>query len=277
MNVKQLIGLAAIVLGGMTSCSNILEEDGVSNTITKGETGELRLNIVTDSSLKVETKATVSTTVPNTDFTIYGTPQGEAESWLGDYKETMTVPAKIYTQLRVVCDKMEGKLFGFNVPHYEGTTEESTTIPVTAGGAPATPPTIHPTLKNSVVSVNIEDLTGLVTIDELRLRNKEENSEYLDLINESGKLKEGEVFVHEDKSNIEIHIKGHLTNEPSRTFEATHPIKESDQGTTVAAKQYKVTYNLSAVNGSLNLTIDINYDIEEVPIPVDPINPYPTE
>ena len=68
MNVKQLIGLAAIILGGMTSCSNILEEDGVSNVITKGETGTLQINLVADGSLNVTTKSEVDLT---TDYSLF--------------------------------------------------------------------------------------------------------------------------------------------------------------------------------------------------------------
>ena len=56
MKATILSGLIAVALGGLTSCSNILEENGVINNVAESGMGELRINLTTDASLNVSTK-----------------------------------------------------------------------------------------------------------------------------------------------------------------------------------------------------------------------------
>ena len=63
MKTRLLAGLTALVLGAFTSsCSNILEENGVINNVAESGMGELRINLSTDASLNVSTKATENVT-----------------------------------------------------------------------------------------------------------------------------------------------------------------------------------------------------------------------
>ena len=57
MKAKLLVGLLTVALGGLTSCGNILEENGVINNVAESGMGELRINLSTDASLNVSTKA----------------------------------------------------------------------------------------------------------------------------------------------------------------------------------------------------------------------------
>ncbi|MBR5296519.1 MAG: DUF4493 domain-containing protein, partial [Parabacteroides sp.] len=61
MKKTLLIGLAAVVLGSMTACSNILEEEGVISPSAKK--GLLTIGLDTDNALNIITKAT-----ENVDF-----------------------------------------------------------------------------------------------------------------------------------------------------------------------------------------------------------------
>ena len=58
MKATILSGLIALALGAFTtSCSNILEENGVLNSAAQAGMGELRINRTTDASLNVSTKS----------------------------------------------------------------------------------------------------------------------------------------------------------------------------------------------------------------------------
>ena len=56
MKARLLVGLLTVALGGLTSCSNILEENGVINNVAESGMGELRINLSTDASVSVVTK-----------------------------------------------------------------------------------------------------------------------------------------------------------------------------------------------------------------------------
>ena len=58
MKARLLVGLLTVALGGLTSCSNILEENGVINNVAESGMGELRINLSTDASVNVSTTAT---------------------------------------------------------------------------------------------------------------------------------------------------------------------------------------------------------------------------
>ena len=57
MKARLLVGLLIVALGGLTSCSNILEENGVINNVAESGMGELRINLVADGTLNVSTKS----------------------------------------------------------------------------------------------------------------------------------------------------------------------------------------------------------------------------
>ena len=55
MKKTLLIGLAAVALGSMTACSNILEEEGTISASAK--TGDLTIGVEADGSVNVTTKS----------------------------------------------------------------------------------------------------------------------------------------------------------------------------------------------------------------------------
>ena len=57
MKARLLVGLLTVALGGLTSCSNILEENGVINNVAESGMGELRINLTTDPTVEAITKA----------------------------------------------------------------------------------------------------------------------------------------------------------------------------------------------------------------------------
>lgn len=273
MKAKLVAGLVAIALGGFTSCGNILEENGVINNVAQNGTGELRINLVADGSLDVMTKATesITTSVSETDFTIYGTKNG-TENSLGQYASAMKVAAGTYTQLRAVCDKMGSEPFAFDAPHFEGTTSGNTIVQT---GTPATA-SIDAKLKNSVITVDLGNLSSLATITKLQLQldNNENPSKILDLLENSSTLTTKQIFVKANQNNVYIHIEGKLKSEENKTFKYTQHIGDTADAATTAQKKYAVTYNLSSDNGTLGLTITINKNVEKVEIKVPDIDPY---
>ena len=80
MKKALLLGIAAFAFGGLTSCSNILEDSGV-NPAAKAKTGELGIALEADASVSVTTKAGASDEVTLSDeekkkFVITGTKAG---------------------------------------------------------------------------------------------------------------------------------------------------------------------------------------------------------
>lgn len=289
MNVKQLICLAAIVLGGMTSCSNILEEDGVANTITKGETGELRLNLVTDGTLNVTTKSTTSISLPVSDygnFKITGTKVVGSDSkdvalgCYSDYTEnkSKTVEAGTYSSIKGSNGEMESTL-GWDCPKFSGVS--STPFTVSAQTATAKETSLTANLTNSVITVNEEKLGALknaVSISALfvyagtKYTEPEPNSKFdlLDLLNATKTL-----FVKAEATNVYIWLKG--THQQTGTpISLCTQIKDQGESTTATSgkKSYSVAYDLKQDQGELKLTIEIAGDADIVTIP-ETIDPYP--
>ena len=77
MKATILSGLIAVALGGLTSCSNILEENGVINNVAESGMGELRINLTTDASLNVSTKGGEGTEPVNINGKSYDINTGD--------------------------------------------------------------------------------------------------------------------------------------------------------------------------------------------------------
>lgn len=286
---KGLFGLFAIVvLGVLTSCSNILEDAGNPSATTK--TGKLSLALEADASVSVTTKATSTTSVTISDevknnLVIKGTKDGSSIT-LGkssDFADgtTKAVPAGTYTELSATYDQMTDDL-QFDSPTLAGKTAESITV---IPNAAATSASITATLTNSVITINPEafaDLKKVATITELYVYTGTAtslptvDSQKYSLISADGTLETGKtLFVKPGLSNVYIHIEGKLIADETKTFSPpSSQIRESEaSSSTAAAKNYNVKYSLSNTQGTLTLTINVNGTVEIVEIPVE-VNPY---
>lgn len=292
MNVKQLIGLAAIVLGGMTSCSNILEEEGVANTITKGETGTLQINLVADGSLNVTTKSEVDLTTDYSsyldDFTVTLTntnntdlPEGTELPSEELYKD---VKGKFYKlkkdtkcQLSANYGTMD-KVFGWDCPIFQGSSAEITVIANAPNNIEASC-----TLQNSLVNIDISDLTtNHVTITSIDGISGSETFHIYDSNNTSGPdISRNKLYVQAGKV-AKLVMTGRFTPEGGNGVDFTTPavqLASSGETTTTAKKRYDVTYTLNSDNGHLKIVVSIDgkVDTVDVPVIVDPYNPTPSQ
>ena len=127
MKKTLLIGLAAVALGSMTACSNILEEEGTISASAK--TGELVIGL-TQTPVNVVTK---SKSVDINSFKDKVTVKLEANSVVAQpgninfpieklYSEWTNEPLKVSTQtsykLTASCSMAEASNFGFNMPEF---------------------------------------------------------------------------------------------------------------------------------------------------------------
>lgn len=293
MNLKHVIGLAAIVLGGMTSCSNILEEDGVSNVITKGETGTLQINLVADGSLNVTTKSEVDLTkdyssllnnfkvtlanINNTEL-----PEGTE---LPNNKSYSEVKEKLYKlkkgticQLSANYGTMD-KVFGWDCPIFQGSSAEITVIANAPNNIEASC-----TLQNSLVNINISDLTNNnnVTITSIDGISESETFHIYGSNNTSGcEISRNKLYVQANKV-AKLVMTGRFTPEGGNGVDFTTPevqLASSGETTTTAKKRYDVTYTLNSDNGHLKIVVSIDgkVDTVDVPVIVDPYNPTPSQ
>ena len=282
MQARILVGLVAVALGGLTSCSNILEENGVINNVAKGDTGELRISLNTDASVNVSTKAagdevesgaTLSETQMK-QFVLTATKDSETQN-LGTYGSyTTQLPVGDWNVKAVYTSMEENTVVAWDQPNFEGTQD------VKIAANKPTNATISATLTNSIIQVDASAFGQLqtdgATITELYVYVGEETStpstKYL-LFENSALVTGKKLYVASNATNVRIAIKGYLTNDESKTFAVNQLIADNDQTTTSGKKLYKVVYSLNNQNGSISLTIQIDGKVTEVPITV-PVNPY---
>lgn len=286
MKATILSGLIAVALGGLTSCSNILEESGLPNTAAQSGMGELLINLTTDGALNVSTKADVGITLSDeekTKFVISGTKDGKSVDLgtFADYvnEQTKTVPKGTYSSITAIYTSMkDGAVLAFDSPEFQGSTIQSVQVEANKKA----PASITATLTNSIITVNSISFNNLKNTAEITdlfvyAGNAEPTGTEgrFDLItNEKSLDTTKKLYVKSEASNIHIVLKGTLKNDNNKAFSATAIIKESGRNATEAAKDYQVSYSLSDENGSLGMTIYVNGDVTPAPIVVEPINPY---
>ena len=287
MKTRLLAGLTALVLGAFTSsCSNILEENGVINNVAESGMGELRINLSTDASLNVSTKADVGITLNDEEkkkFVISGT-MGSSSVSLGTFEEyvgekTKTVAAGDYSSITATYTSMgEGVVLNFNTPEFEGSTESSVKVEANKQVDAA----ITAKLTNSIITVNssaFDKLKETANITELFVYSGDTEptttTGKFSLLSESNTLDTTKkLYVKSGKSNIHIVLKGTLNNDNSKAFSASANIIETGKTGTEPAKKYEVSYEFSDKNGSLGLDITVDGTVTPVIIKVEPINPY---
>ncbi|WP_455635742.1 DUF4493 domain-containing protein [Parabacteroides sp.] len=282
---KILLGIAALAFGGLTSCSNILEENGINPT-TKAKTGELGIALEADASVSVTTKAGTSevslTDEEKKKFVITGIKEGGSSIPLGTFADfangaVKTVEVGTYS-ITAAYGTMAGEL-AFDNPTFEGTktgvlveaNKTTDNVAVTAS------------LTNSIISIDDATFASLktsATITDLfaysgKVEPTGESGKYSLLSADNNTLVSSTLYVKKGASDVNIVIKGTLKNDANKTFTHTANIKTLIGGNQniEEAKNYNIKYSLSGDNGSLSLTINVNGNVTEEPISVV-VNPY---
>lgn len=293
MKTRLLSGLTALLLGGLTSCSNILEENGVINNVAESGMGELRINLSTDASLNVSTKAeagkenvqnitkyqgtiTVTTTKGND---VIGNPE------LPSREGTYTLPLGTYT-LSATNDKTMKTNFEWDCPVLATTsqnvklTKEESTKDVS----------LDLTLQNSIIAVNDndwDDLKGNITVTGFQVINTEDDikdkntpiSDGTSLLDDNDKtaLHTGLLYAKAELENVKVVLDGYVgDNTEENTFRAVTEIKPTGEsaGTQLGSQnKYNIGFNLHKENGSLKISVKVNNEVNSETITLD-INPY---
>lgn len=281
-----LLGIVAMALGNMTSCSNILEEEGTIPASAK--TGTLTVALEADNGIDVSTKAE-AVAVPNdltSEMQVTATKtEGESTETINlQYKETSS-SSYIYSStlapgtysVTALYDETNDAVLIWDSPIFKGTTTNNVTV---EKGKEAEA-TINATLQNSQIVVDNSAYTEfckLATVTELyvykgtTVPTTDGDNEYSLLSNNALETSKT-LYVAAGQSDVYIKIKGQLTS-GGQAFEVEKSICSSgDENKTEAAKKYTVKYSLSTENGSMKITININGNITEEVINVN-VNPY---
>lgn len=290
MKTRLLSGLTALLLGGLTSCGNILEENGVISNVAESGMGELRINLSTDASLNVSTKAEtedlsssyeslrgeflVTLTAPSgTDLEGVELPYEKKFSEIEN--QTYTLPAVDGYTLTAKYDSMTGE-FGWNCPVFEGTNP----INVTAGAK--TDASVTCSLKNAIINVNLSEFEtseSKVKVTSLYAYSGDNDQNKFFLKGEG--VQEGKVLGRDTvyvKAGIsaKLILTGTFLQDGSDPIAFTTPAQEitaERNSTTTEKTKYNVKYSLQTTNGQMTIQIDIDGNVTVVPIDVK-VNPY---
>lgn len=287
MKATILSGLIAVALGGLTSCSNILEENGVINNVAESGMGELRINLTTDASLNVSTKGGETEVAINEkkytinldNFDINATPSNTGNSIItGKANEFPKPVAADNYEVTATLNQMNGATLNWNTPSFSGSASANVTQ---AGEGTAT---ITAKLSNSIISFDSEGsktnfTSKEATIEEVYVYKKgsENDKKYL-YKNTTDFVAEGTLFVAAEQTDIYIHIKGSLNNGvliDNSSLVAGRIVDGSvqDKSQTYAANVYNINYNIVTQSGTLALVINVNGDVTPVPLTIE-VDPY---
>ena len=297
MKKSLLIGLAAVALGSMTACSNILEEEGIVSPSAK--TGTLTIGVEADASVNVTTKTEEDLSEKYLqyldDFKIKLTvPAGvnfpETYPSSGDvfYKDIKNkkykFPAQVGYSLTASYGTMNSQSFAWDCPVFEGT---SSSFDVVANKL--TTETVSCTLQNSIIDVNVTELNtdsdggnGVIVTSLYAMVEDDDDTKFY-LIGdgvESGKSLTGNIFYVAANVDAKLFMEGHLESDSSKEFKTTATEIQSNNeteptATTKGKTKYKVKYTLSNANGELQLVVSIDGKVTVVDINkvVDPYTP----
>ena len=310
MKATILSGLIALALGAfITSCSNILEENGVINNVAESGMGELRINLTTDASLNVSTKTgegegTNTNTNTNTnanasaiadvlndietgDFSIQGTEETESSEkkffsgTASAFKDGKKVSAAIYTITAEKNFDSKNQKIGFGIPHFKGqlsNVDIAANVITDKNNFPVS-------LVNSVITINSDDFNKLhnqdgATITGLYVKDPDypaDAAKNLNLLSAENTLKEPTaleniLFVNESIQATMV-IEGKIPGNEKGFSQETEINLTIDES---APKNYEVAYTISKDNGTLSLIISVDGSIKETQTISETINPYPT-
>ena len=298
MKATILSGLVALALGAFTtSCSNILEENGVLNSAAQSGMGELCINLTTDASLNVSTKSGEGEEDLSTSY----------ESLKGDFEVTLTAPTgttvaegtlptkakyseienKTYTLPAANGYTLTAKYgemredFGWNCPIFEGTNDQ---INVTANNS--TPAKVTCTLQNAIINVDLSELeteNSKVEVTSLYATSgaNGETKFYMKgaSVDNGKELGKDTVYV---KANVTANLvlegtfKSTESSEPISFTTPATPIRPADASEvtqTKAKTKYNVKYTLSDSKGQITIGVVIDGKVTPVTINTQ-IDPY---
>ena len=298
MKARLLVGLLTVALGGLTSCSNILEENGVINNVAESGMGELRINLTTDASLNVSTKGGEGTEPVNINDKSYDINTGnfDVTAVLSSSTANYTGKASEFPQnvvagdykVTATYDQMNGKALDWDKPSFTG----SATVTIPKAGSKTAD--IQATLSNSIITFDAEaskkafgetaDISKVFVYTGTKENVPEADGEKFVLYDSSKDSQEAQtLFVAAGQSDVYIHIDGEV-NDKSQT-QINHSSKiagkmEDGQLTeqthvTFAANVYKIAYKLTSDKGELSLGITVSGSTQDITL-TENIDPYPT-
>ena len=277
MKARLLVGLLTVALGGLTSCSNILEENGVINNVAESGMGELRINLSTDASVSVVTKA-----INDADGTyIIKVTNKENQSIIQKvtYEQIQTTPLKLNNGKYIVeaYNKEEESVqdFEWNAPYYKTDGTNEVTISGDSQDKALTCVRANSSLMVDTTSLGDSDASNkILYVKSLIAKNEGKSS--LNLIDSKHPLKTDSVCVKAGiPATIEL-VAVRMDN--GKEITVSSPLKKNNESETTAdpidAKtKYNVIYSIYAENGELTLSVKVNDEVTTVPVSVK-IDPY---
>ena len=255
-----LLGIVAMALGNMTSCSNILEEEGTIPASAK--TGTLTVALEADNSVNVTTKADENTyTIPSSLYNVENFTVKVTKEDNGSYKLVA------YNK-----EKSAVKDFEWDAPYFSGTG--TTTLKKNATATLSA----ECKLQNSIIGIDFGDL--LATDDDIEVVSLTAKA---DNVTDFEIYKDGAVVDNMDLSTKMVYAKAGIGAKLVLVVKSTKLNKEKtieteikgvDETTNSAEKKYSVQYSfVEDGDGVLSIQISVNGTITVVTIPVS-VDPY---
>ena len=271
MKTRLLVGLVAVALGGLTSCSNILEENGIPNSVAESGMGELRINLSTDASVSVVTKAIDA----DGDYRIKLTKQSDntiIEKKYSDFSNPLKLANGKYTI--EAYNKLEDDVLDFewNAPYYKTSGTDEVTI---SGNKTSKELTCVRANSSLMVDTTLlgrnDDSSKILYVKSLTAKNGETSS--LNLIDSDHRLATDSVCVKAGiPATIEL-VAVRMDN--GKEITVSSPLKKEGESAANIdpKKKYNVSYSIYAENGELTLSVKVNDEVKTVSVPVQ-IDPY---
>ena len=285
MNLSHFyIGIAMLSAGALTACGNILEEPSMA----KATTGELSIELTTDATLEINTKATETESVENIithkgTFSISMTPQTGTTVPTGTILPNKEgthkgIPVGSYN-IKAFNNRTMTKDFEWNNPVLESTVETVTVKPGSQNK------TLTCTLQNSIIAVDAAAWTSLlsdVTVSAFQVVNMATvptkgttitGGTSLLASGSTTTLNSSMLYAKKDLQNVKIVLDGTLKSGSQQTFRASAPIRPNENNNVIGSKnKYNVSFSLDKSKGQLVLEIKVDNTVTPVPI-VIPIIP----
>ena len=278
MNLSHYyIGIAMLTAGALSACGNILEEPSMA----KATTGELSIELTTDASLEINTKATETESVQNIldhqgTFAISMTPQTGTTVPTGTILPTKEgthkgIPVGSYN-IKAFNNRTMTKDFEWNNPVLESTVETVTVKPGSQNK------TLTCTLQNSIIAVDAAAWNSLlsdVTVSAFQVVNMATVPTQGTITGGTSLLASGNtntlnsnmLYVKPDLQNVKIVLDGKLKNGTQKEFRASAPIQPSTTNNLIGSKnKYNVSFSLDKTKGQLELKIIVDNTVTPVPI-----------
>ena len=277
MNLSHFyIGIAMLSAGALSACGNILEEPSMA----KAKTGELCIELTTDATLEINTKAKES--VKN------------IQDNQGSFKISMKPQAGTTVPTNITLPTVEGTHNNIPVGHYNISASNNRTMsalfewdyPVLASTTQTVD--VNPgtqtialtcTLQNSIITVdanawnsllNDVNVTAFQVVNMATVPAKETTITGGTSLLASGSnttLNSRTLYAKPDLQDVKIVLDGQLKNGTQQKFRASAPIRPSDTNNVIGAKnKYNVSFSLDNTKGQLVLNITVDNTVTPVPI-----------